>query len=92
LETYMLELVKNKHFSILIDPTCEMVGNRMFFHDVQYTRYSTRATKFQMKKAMKRKIHKVLWEYIRRGDTVKGCGQNDHIEGDFRGSEGLSSS
>lgn len=61
----MVEIVNNKHFSISMNTSATMVTDKRLQVEVTFTPKTTRATKFQMKKALKRKIIQMLWEGIR---------------------------
>ena len=56
----MIQLIKNKHFTVLIDKNCSMVTDKKLQVNVDFVKHSTYATNFQMKKALKRKIMTAL--------------------------------
>lgn len=60
----MVEIVNNKHFSILMDVSATMLTEKKLQVNVEFYPKTTRATKFQMKKALKRKIIQMLWAGI----------------------------
>lgn len=61
----MVEIINNKHFSISIDLSATMMTEKKLQVNVEFYPKTTRATKFQMKKALKRKIIQMLWAGIR---------------------------
>lgn len=60
----MIQLVKNKHFTIFIDKTCSMITDKKLQVNVDFVKHSTYASNFQMKKALKRKIMSILRQTI----------------------------
>lgn len=60
----MVEIINNKHFSISMDTSASMMTEKKLQVEVVFTPKTRRATKFQMKKALKRKIIQMLWAGI----------------------------
>jgi hypothetical protein len=62
----MIQLVKNKHFTVLIEESCSMITDKKLQVNVDFIKHSTYATNFQMKKALKRKIILIMRQAIER--------------------------
>jgi hypothetical protein len=62
----MIQLIKNKHFTVLIDENCSMITDEKLQVNVDFIKHSTYATNFQMKKALKRKIILIMRQAIER--------------------------
>ena len=60
----MVEIVNNKHYSILMDVSATMLTEKKLEVNVEFRPKTTRATNFQMKKALKRRIIQMLWAGI----------------------------
>jgi hypothetical protein len=82
----MITIFENKHFSITINPQTLVVDESGKRINIQfdYTKHSTRATKFQIKKTLARVVRKALVRGIEEmeknnGATVRG---NKSVESD----------
>lgn len=60
----MVEIINNKHFSISMNVSATMLTDKKLQVDVIFNPKTRRATNFQMKKALKRKVIQMLWAGI----------------------------
>jgi len=64
----MKPIIDNKHYTIHINEI-EFSGDNKLLCDMDIAYHSTRATRFQAKKLLARKLRKLLWAAV-RGDIA----------------------